>query len=30
MKAIKVIDVDQTLAELSAATGIVFDEEEPA
>jgi putative hydrolase of the HAD superfamily len=29
MKAIKVIDVDQTLAELSAATGIVFDEEEP-
>jgi putative hydrolase of the HAD superfamily len=30
MKAIKVIDVDQTLAELSAATGIAFDEEEPA
>lgn len=30
MKAIKVVDVDQTLAELSAATGIAFDQEEPA
>jgi len=26
MRAIKVVDVDQTLAELSAATGLVFDE----
>ncbi len=30
MKAIKVVDVDQTLAELSAATGLTFDTEEPA
>jgi len=30
MRAIKVVDVDQTLAELSAATGLVFDEEELA
>jgi len=30
MKAIKVIDVDQTLAELAAATGLNFDAEEPA
>ena len=30
MKAIKVIDVDQTLAELSAVTGLSFDAEEPA
>ena len=30
MKAIKVVDVDQTLAELSAATGLAFDAEEPA
>lgn len=30
MKAIKVVDVDQTLAELSAATGLSFDAEEPA
>ena len=30
MKAIKVVDVDQTLAELSAATGLTFDQEEPA
>jgi putative hydrolase of the HAD superfamily len=30
MKAIKVIEVDQTLAELSAATGLTFDEEEMA
>ena len=30
MKAIKVIDVDQTLAELAAATGLSFDAEEPA
>ena len=30
MKAIKVIDVDQTLAELAAATGLTFDEEAPA
>ena len=30
MKAIKVVDVDQTLAELSAATGLSFEEEEPA
>jgi putative hydrolase of the HAD superfamily len=30
MKAIKVIDVDQTLAELAAATGLAFDAEEPA
>lgn len=27
MRAIKVSDVDQTLAELSAATGLIFDEE---
>lgn len=27
MRAIKVMDVDQTLAELSAATGLIFDEE---
>ena len=26
MRAIKVVDVDQTLAELSAATGLIFDE----
>jgi putative hydrolase of the HAD superfamily len=30
MRAIKVVDVDQTLAELSAATGLVFDKEELA
>jgi len=30
MKAIKVVDVDQTLAELAAATGLAFDAEEPA
>lgn len=30
MKAIKVVDVDQTLAELSAATGLSFDKEQPA
>jgi len=30
MKAIKVVDVDQTLAELSEATGLTFDAEEPA
>lgn len=30
MRAIKVVDVDQTLAELSAATGLMFDEEELA
>lgn len=30
MKAIKVVDVDQTLAELSAATGLAFDLEETA
>ena len=30
MKAIKVIDVDQTLAELSAITGLTFDAEQPA
>ena len=30
MKAIKVVDVDQTLAELSAATGLSFDAEQPA
>jgi putative hydrolase of the HAD superfamily len=30
MTAIKVVDVDQTLAELSAATGLVFDAEQPA
>jgi putative hydrolase of the HAD superfamily len=30
MRAIKVADVDQTLAELSAATGLMFDEEEAA
>ena len=29
MKAIKVIDVDQTLAELAAATGLTFDAEAP-
>ncbi len=28
MRAIKVVDVDQTLAELSAATGLIFDDEE--
>lgn len=28
MRAIKVVDVDQTLAELSAATGLIFDEVE--
>ena len=27
MRAIKVVDVDQTLAELSAATGLSFEEE---
>ena len=26
MKAIKVVDVDQTLADLAAATGLTFDE----
>ena len=30
MTAIKVMDVDQTLAELAAATGLSFDAEEPA
>jgi putative hydrolase of the HAD superfamily len=30
MKAIKVVDVDQTLAELAAATGLTFDAEETA
>jgi putative hydrolase of the HAD superfamily len=30
MKAIKVVDVDQTLAELAAATGLTFDQEETA
>ena len=30
MTAIKVVSVDQTLAELSAATGLVFDAEDPA
>ena len=30
MTAIKVVDVDQTLAELSAATGLRFDAEQPA
>ena len=30
MTAIKVVDVDQTLAELAAATGLSFDAEEPA
>jgi len=30
MKAIKVVDVDQTLADLAAATGLTFDAEEPA
>ena len=30
MKAIKVVDVDQTLAELAAATGLTFDAEAPA
>ena len=30
MKAIKVVDVDQTLADLSAATGLSFDQETPA
>lgn len=28
MRAIKVVDVDQTLAELSAATGLIFDDQE--
>jgi len=30
MRAIKVVDVGQTLAELSAATGLSFEEEELA
>jgi putative hydrolase of the HAD superfamily len=30
MRAIKVVDVDQTLAELAAVTGLTFDAEEPA
>jgi putative hydrolase of the HAD superfamily len=30
MTAIKVVDEDQTLAELSAATGLAFDQEQPA
>jgi hypothetical protein len=30
MKAIKVVDVDQTLAELAAATGLTFDPGETA
>jgi putative hydrolase of the HAD superfamily len=30
MKAIKVVDVDQTLADLSALTGLSFDAEQPA
>src|SRR5882672_5847086 len=30
MKAIKVVDVDQTLAELAAATGLTFEKEPPA
>jgi putative hydrolase of the HAD superfamily len=30
MKAIKVVDVDQTLADLAVATGLTFDAEEPA
>jgi putative hydrolase of the HAD superfamily len=30
MKAIKVVDVDQTLADLAAATGLTFDAEQPA
>lgn len=30
MKAIKVVDVDQTLAELAALTGLAFDAEQPA
>ena len=30
MKAIKVVDVDQTLADLAAATGLSFDAEQPA
>lgn len=30
MKAIKVVDVDQALADLAAATGLTFDAEEPA
>ena len=30
MRAIKVVDVDQTLAELADATGLTFDAEEPA
>ncbi|MDB5442372.1 MAG: hydrolase, haloacid dehalogenase-like family [Phenylobacterium sp.] len=30
MTAIKVVDVDQTLADLSAATGLTFDAEQPA
>ena len=30
MTAIKVVDVDQTLADLARATGLAFDAEEPA
>jgi putative hydrolase of the HAD superfamily len=30
MKAIKVVEVDQTLADLAAATGLTFDTEQPA
>lgn len=30
MRAIKVVDVDQTLADLAAATGLTFDAEQPA
>jgi len=30
MRAIKVVDVDQTLAELAAVTGLTFDAEQPA
>jgi putative hydrolase of the HAD superfamily len=30
MRTIKVVDVDQTLAELAEATGLTFDMEEPA
>ena len=30
MRAIKVVDVDQTLAELAGATGLSFDAEQPA
>ena len=30
MKAIKVVDVDQTLADLAAATGLSFDAGQPA